>query len=71
MEIHTTFLGGGFGRRANPRSDFVTEAVQVAMEVLLVMEQMVVMVRQVREVAEAVVVRLELVEQVATAALDL
>ena len=30
VEIHTTFLGGGFGRRANPRSDFVTEAVQVA-----------------------------------------
>ena len=33
VEIHTTFLGGGFGRRANPRSDFVTEAVQVAMAV--------------------------------------
>jgi isoquinoline 1-oxidoreductase beta subunit len=30
VEIHTTFLGGGFGRRANPRSDFVEEAVQVA-----------------------------------------
>lgn len=30
VEIHTTFLGGGFGRRANPRSDFVQEAVQVA-----------------------------------------
>lgn len=30
VEIHTTFLGGGFGRRANPRSDFVMEAVQVA-----------------------------------------
>ena len=28
--IHTTFLGGGFGRRANPASDFVAEAVQVA-----------------------------------------
>ncbi len=28
--IHTTFLGGGFGRRANPTSDFVAEAVQVA-----------------------------------------
>ncbi len=28
--IHTTFLGGGFGRRANPRSDFVVEAVEVA-----------------------------------------
>src|SRR5665647_3079984 len=32
-EIQTTFLGGGFGRRANPRSDFVIEAVQVAMAV--------------------------------------
>jgi isoquinoline 1-oxidoreductase beta subunit len=30
VEIHTTFLGGGFGRRANPTSDFVTEAVHVA-----------------------------------------
>ena len=30
VEIHTTFLGGGFGRRANPKSDFVIEAVQVA-----------------------------------------
>ena len=30
VEIHTTFLGGGFGRRANPMSDFVIEAVQVA-----------------------------------------
>ncbi|HZW25791.1 MAG TPA: xanthine dehydrogenase family protein molybdopterin-binding subunit [Gallionella sp.] len=30
VEIHTTFLGGGFGRRANPQSDFVVEAVQVA-----------------------------------------
>jgi isoquinoline 1-oxidoreductase beta subunit len=30
IEIHTTFLGGGFGRRANPTSDFVTEAVHVA-----------------------------------------
>jgi isoquinoline 1-oxidoreductase subunit beta len=33
VEVHTTFLGGGFGRRANPRSDFVIEAVQVAMAV--------------------------------------
>jgi isoquinoline 1-oxidoreductase subunit beta len=33
VEIHTTFLGGGFGRRANPRSDFVIEAVQVAVAV--------------------------------------
>jgi isoquinoline 1-oxidoreductase beta subunit len=30
VQIHTTFLGGGFGRRATPTSDFVTEAVQVA-----------------------------------------
>jgi len=30
VRIHTTFLGGGFGRRANPASDFVTEAVEVA-----------------------------------------
>ena len=30
VRIHTTFLGGGFGRRANPQSDFVVEAVQVA-----------------------------------------
>jgi isoquinoline 1-oxidoreductase subunit beta len=30
VEVHTTFLGGGFGRRATPTSDFVSEAVQVA-----------------------------------------
>ena len=30
VQIHTTFLGGGFGRRANPSSDFVVEAVHVA-----------------------------------------
>lgn len=30
VTLHTTFLGGGFGRRANPASDFVTEAVEVA-----------------------------------------
>jgi isoquinoline 1-oxidoreductase beta subunit len=30
VTIHTTFLGGGFGRRANPASDFVREAVEVA-----------------------------------------
>jgi isoquinoline 1-oxidoreductase subunit beta len=30
VTIHTTFLGGGFGRRANPASDFVIEAVQIA-----------------------------------------
>ena len=28
--IHTTFLGGAFGRRATPTADFVTEAVHVA-----------------------------------------
>ncbi|MEP6635775.1 MAG: xanthine dehydrogenase family protein molybdopterin-binding subunit [Acidobacteriota bacterium] len=30
VDIHTTLLGGGFGRRANPASDFIVEAVQVA-----------------------------------------
>lgn len=30
VKIHTQFLGGGFGRRANPQSDFIAEAVQVA-----------------------------------------
>src|SRR5207253_2977698 len=30
VQIHTTYLGGGFGRRANPHSDFVVEAVNVA-----------------------------------------
>jgi isoquinoline 1-oxidoreductase beta subunit len=30
VEIHTTFLGGGFGRRANLNSDFVVEAAHVA-----------------------------------------
>ncbi|GFE58065.1 xanthine dehydrogenase family protein molybdopterin-binding subunit [Geobacter sp. AOG1] len=30
VHLHTTFLGGGFGRRANPASDFVREAVHVA-----------------------------------------
>jgi isoquinoline 1-oxidoreductase beta subunit len=30
VQIRTTLLGGGFGRRANPVSDFVVEAVQVA-----------------------------------------
>ena len=30
VRVHTTFLGGGFGRRATPTSDFVAEAVQVA-----------------------------------------
>src|SRR5690606_25177155 len=27
VQAHTTFLGGAFGRRANPTSDFVSEAV--------------------------------------------
>ncbi len=30
VRLHTTLLGCGFGRRANPVSDFVVEAVQVA-----------------------------------------
>ncbi len=30
VQIHTTLLGGGFGRRACPESDFVREAVAVA-----------------------------------------
>ena len=30
VKIHTTFLGGGFGRRANPANDFVAEAVHIA-----------------------------------------
>lgn len=30
VNIHTVFLGGGFGRRANPAADFVSEAVYVA-----------------------------------------
>jgi len=30
VELHTTFLGGGFGRRANPSSDYIVEAVEVA-----------------------------------------
>ena len=30
VSIHTEFLGGGFGRRATPASDFVSEAVHVA-----------------------------------------
>jgi len=30
VQIHTTLLGGGFGRRANPHADFVSEAVHVA-----------------------------------------
>lgn len=34
VRIHTTFLGGGFGRRANPRSDFVVEAVGLAKKLM-------------------------------------
>jgi isoquinoline 1-oxidoreductase beta subunit len=30
VRIHTTFLGGGFGRRANISSDFIREAVAIA-----------------------------------------
>lgn len=30
IAFHTTFLGGGFGRRGNPRSDFVVMAAEVA-----------------------------------------
>lgn len=30
VRIHTMLLGGGFGRRASPASDFVAEAVEVA-----------------------------------------
>jgi isoquinoline 1-oxidoreductase beta subunit len=30
VQIHTTLLGGGFGRRGNPFADFVGEAVHVA-----------------------------------------
>ncbi len=30
VKIHTVFLGGGFGRRANPAADFVSEAVHVS-----------------------------------------
>jgi isoquinoline 1-oxidoreductase subunit beta len=30
VRVHTLFLGGGFGRRANPHSDFVSEAAEVA-----------------------------------------
>jgi isoquinoline 1-oxidoreductase beta subunit len=32
VELVTTFAGGGFGRRANPTSDYVVEAVRVALE---------------------------------------
>jgi isoquinoline 1-oxidoreductase beta subunit len=32
VELVTTFAGGGFGRRASPTSDYVLEAVRVALE---------------------------------------
>lgn len=30
VELNTTFAGGGFGRRANPNSDYLVEAVRIA-----------------------------------------
>jgi isoquinoline 1-oxidoreductase beta subunit len=30
VALHTTFLGGGFGRRANPASDYLVEAARIA-----------------------------------------
>ena len=33
VRLHTTFLGGGFGRRANPVSDYIVEAVEIAKRV--------------------------------------
>lgn len=33
VKLHTTLLGGGFGRRGNPKSDFVVEAVEIAKSV--------------------------------------
>ena len=33
VQLQTVYLGGGFGRRANPASDFVVQAVTVAKEV--------------------------------------
>ncbi|MCC6782382.1 MAG: xanthine dehydrogenase family protein molybdopterin-binding subunit [Planctomycetes bacterium] len=30
VTLHTTFLGGGFGRRANPASDYIVEACRIA-----------------------------------------
>jgi len=34
VTMHTTLLGGGFGRKANPSSDFVVEAVDVSKTVV-------------------------------------
>ena len=33
VKFHTTFLGGGFGRRGNPQSDFVAQGAEVAKRV--------------------------------------
>ena len=33
VRLHTTYLGGGFGRRANPASDYIVEAVRIAQAV--------------------------------------
>lgn len=33
IRIHTTFLGGSFGRRANPHADYVREAVQISKQI--------------------------------------
>jgi len=33
VKVHTTFLGGGFGRRGNPHQDFVAVAMEVALAV--------------------------------------
>jgi isoquinoline 1-oxidoreductase subunit beta len=33
VRLHTTYLGGGFGRRANPQSDFTSLAAEVAKHV--------------------------------------
>jgi isoquinoline 1-oxidoreductase beta subunit len=30
VQLHTTFMGGGFGRRACPESDYIVEAVKIA-----------------------------------------
>lgn len=30
VKLHTTFLGGGFGRRANPAADYIVEACKIA-----------------------------------------
>jgi isoquinoline 1-oxidoreductase beta subunit len=33
VHLHTTYLGGAFGRRANPAADYIVEAVEVAKQV--------------------------------------